>query len=453
MRQYIFQPSEARISSVIVAAVVVCLLVSPQSGFAAEDCPGRFGRLRSFFARVKPIDQATPAKIERAPGLFRAFTEANQAPAWLKYSLEFQNMTSKNIRANESIYRAAIQANHPHIQFLRDIGFRLNVLESGHLEIEVPALEQALKRYETIMRAHVASGRIHADDVLIPMRAMTNADGKLIFLRFGEKIPDGAVARSSLLEDQEYQEIAKARGFVLGEPVMGTLRSGMHSAIEHDLVHLGVFAREPEVQTAIAKFNAVASANVMNSEMIAERSFYINESMEGVGSENRPKIVELFRKYGVLTRTMRRNQPVDLKEVRKVVNKMSNASIEAMIEEVRRRRHDLIRKIGGAVSDVVDRQWLLNSFDQSGLPSLRSRTSLKGPDAILDLLEIGQTFPKQYDEARRKDVARLIAALDNTSYFNFPDVVTALTEENISAQSPVFTYLCLNFEILRLSCR
>lgn len=451
MRQNSFQPRDARTLPTVFAVVVIALLL-PQPGFAADDCPGRFSRLWSLFARAKATDKSNPSKTERVPGLFRAFTEPNSSPEWVTYSLAFQNVTSQSIRNNEATYRAAIRANHPQIQFLRDVGFRLEIQESGHLEIVAPTLEQAIKQYETIIRAHVANGRIHADDVLVPMRAMISVDGKPIFLRFGEKIPNGAVPRTTLLEDQEFRELAKIRGSILSEPVNGTMRSGS-SPIEHDFAHLGVSAREPEVQTAIMKFNAEASASGMSAEILSERSFYINESMEGVGSKNRSKVAELFKKHGVFTRSMRRNQPVDLEDIRKVVNKMSDASIAALIEDVKSRRHELIRKVGGAVSDIADRQWLLNSFDQAGLNSLRNRTSLKGPDAILDILEIGQSVPKKYDEARRKDVARLITALDNTSYFDFSEVVAALTAEKISVQSPLFNYLCLNLKILRFSCQ
>lgn len=411
------------------------LFASP-SATAKLSCPESF---RLFGRKDKTLEVIQTSRSPRKPGLFEAFTSPTTDSRWLDYSRRFRMTTTYNIRRNQRLYLQAIQEKHPHIDFLKSLGYRFEITSSGRLDVVVPPLEDALKAYENIQRAHVAAGRVKAEDVLVPMRAFTTPDGKTYFVKFGDPIPVGATPQTKLLNDDQFQDVARQRGFIMSEAARGDLFSSLNTGLEHDLGHLSVFSRNPELQGPVARFNSTDWSAIGSIGGSRDVSMYLNEHMEGVGKQNRPALIELFRKHGVLTPTMLKDKPVLLSEVRKKTDKLSDQEIAALVDDIRKNRHRLIQSLGGAQSDIVEREFTIRQVRDHGPEARREYTYMATPGALIDL------FKLRADTIQMRRLAEeIVTSLDNTSHFDFPEIAAQLSQPKIDPKSPAYTYFCRN---------
>lgn len=370
-------------------------------------------------------------------------TQLRSIAQWEEYSQSFQETTKANILKSAALYKDAVRRRHPHIQFLEKIGYRFEFDFLGRLKVSVPPVETAIRNYEAIMKEHIASGRILAVDVLIPMRAFT-IDGKRRFIRYGDEIPQDAVPYDKLLSAEDFRGAAAKNGFVIGETKSGALYSNLHSALEHDLGHLSAYAEFPEFQKDVTRFNRDPAAAVTpwKVKFYRHRAGYLNEFLEGVGTKNQQRLWDLFDGHGLRTAASMERRPGTMLEYRRILESKSKAQISALISDLQQSWFELVQKPGAAVRDIADQEFYRRQLDP--------RTSARDIDIEVQAIERRSTLDNRLREISQQKVvnrdrlAELLTALDNTSYFKFEDIVRQSENEKISSESALYVFLCVN---------
>lgn len=362
---------------------------------------------------------------------------------WTEYSRRFQETTLTNILKSASLYKDAVKRGHPHIKFLERMGYQFEIDFFGRLKVLIPPIETVLRNYEGVMKEHVASGRISASDVQTPMRAFRRGD-EVVFLRFGDPIPADVVPVEEILSSVEYRDMAAKKIFVLGESNPGILYSDLHSALEHDLAHLSAYAEFPEFQKSISDFNRDPEAAVTpwKIKVLKSRSSFLNEFLEGVGEKNQPQILGFFERHELKAPAVTNRRPGFVSEYRRLLETKSPAQIKALVSDLEAQWFHLIQKPGAAVRDIADQEFFRRQFD----PKTWAK-DIRILDLALDRNFTLDNRLKQVTSQKvpnREKLAQLLTALDNTSFFNFEDIVREASKEKLDIDSPLFVYLCVN---------
>lgn len=441
----------------VFATFILCL--SQVSHAAAEPiCPDIFTRLAEALRLTRPSPPADAAFQSERSRIEREFVgkfanlDGRLGPAsadqlrsialWSAYSTSFQVTTRSNILRNSELYKSAITDGHPHIRFLEKIGYRFEVAANGKLEITVPPLETAIRSYEAIMKEHVANGRIKAEDVLIPMRAF-KAGEEVVFLRYGDAIPKGATPYDDILSDADFATIAKAGGFIISESKSDILLSNLHSALEHDLGHLSGYAEFPEFQTQIALFNRSAETVSRNGKRhgFSQRSSYLNEFLEGVGVENREQLTDIFKRHGIRTMSSSNGRAARTLEYRLALQFKSDKQIKDLLSELRANWYQLVKKPGAAVRDIADQEYYRRVIQDPSIADANVGFYARQRRVTLDNRLQAVLTGSRVD---KKQVAELLTALDNTSHFQFDEIVKQSANAKIDRNSALYIFLCTN---------
>lgn len=363
-------------------------------------------------------------------------TDSKSVAEWKKYSRDYQITTTENIRKNSATYVEAVRNGDPHINFLRKLGYKFELDQSGKLYYEVPPLEKSLKKYEQLMQEQIDKGTIAADDVLIPGRIFIVNDEYKI-LRFGEKIPAGAKTEDALLEKADFEKIIGEKKFsIIGENGTHVLQG--HTPLEHDLAHLSGFADHPEYQVELSKLMKLTTNNQdWHAQAIYKsRAFYVSELLEGTTSANRKTIESYLGQRNLLPTDSKLGAPSSIDDFKKIISNSSDQELIKITNDLYENRFKLMSSAGGSARDFIYRKSIMDDPNYA--------VQLRGPIGRSEVLQSQIKNKTSLTESQRQQVAELLASVENTSHFSFADFAKASGQQDLIKGTPEFTYICKN---------
>jgi hypothetical protein len=166
---------------------------------------------------------------------------------WQNFDSEASEILAKNF-ADQNLY----PPDNAHVRTLK----WLSENQTDHRS-HPKTLSEVLRNYNEFMDREIHENRLKAADVLRPAFVFKMPNGRIIWRKFGEEIPKGAIFQDYQYRDQReidamFQKLILNRVFPVGYTslIAGGER---RTAFEHDLGHLTGFIEYPQYMVSLLK--------------------------------------------------------------------------------------------------------------------------------------------------------------------------------------------------------
>lgn len=376
-------------------------------------------------------------EVLREPKTSFVFTEAGTSNLyWATLSNEFQMAWIKFIREKNEIYQNARKGGDKFVAFLEEMGCRFEPPFSA------PLFHEILSRYESRIGAFVHAGVIAESDVLRPGFVVKTADGKLMFLRFGQEKPLGATLYSGLLSDDAFLAMLSEGLY----PVGGTnvILGGYGAlAFEHDLAHLAAFVENPKYMaelkrsaTRLRKAGVTLgtdSANTSEQTKLSNRLFHVVEGLSVIPTSERHRLEQILR----LPAKTDPSKVYTVEEVYAHLKSLPIPELKTLRDRIRAEVPPLFQHLGGTYKDVVT---------QNALAQKQVRSRFHAYDETLRSIFQTLLAPRDhglvYDDQIIHQMARLEVALYESSRIDPETWVRDALQEHLSKDSALYKFIC-----------
>jgi hypothetical protein len=382
-----------------------------------------------LIALRKPAQEAAAARaaasnVGKSAG---KTAERELSSDWKNYSASFQEAVKKNVENSSAVYKNAIENKRPYIKSLESLGYKFHV-NGDQVTVDVPSLEQINQKIKAKMQSYVDSGRIKADDVLLPARAFTNEKNEVVLIPFGDPVPEGykhfmSVAGDGTLSSKDYTRAIREGKFPIGE-VANDVRGNAQTVLEHDLAHVTAFMDNPEFMAALKKGyieTGKAGKDLQPQEKMnrVARLTYLSEMFE-ITTPKQGMALNKFLTDNKVAGVFSQNKFVTPAQVRQALDGKSADELKDMLKTMNDK--GFVEPLGGARRD------LMTVASEKKGDGLGTGTFFETPHGIAQRA-LGRIEQRSWVQPKREDYLKAVTEgltmLHNSKQL---DVTTAVRE-------------------------